>query len=292
MAPKGNRARSILAEAFKKYFADYVPGVTQSSAMIHSRHTVNTKWGLTMLEQGRLEVGILLGILANTIPSSFYLLVHVYADQELLQQIRSELETHCVLTSPSKTKRSISLMNVREKCHLLHAAFQEMLRIHAQGANSRYVREDTMLDSRYLLKKGMVVQLPMAVMHSDPSIWGSDVKDFQPRRFLKQHDADTKKSGASSVEEGNKFKQSTAYRPFGGGSSMCPGRHFVTLEVMVLTAYIVLQFDMVPTNGPWHIPAQKQESMATNVFPPEKDIRVRATRRKGYEDVSWDFVVR
>lgn len=73
---------------------------------------------------------------------------------------------------------------------------------------------------------------------------------------------------------------------------MCPGRHFVTMEVLALTAYMVLRFDMTPTEGKWAIPMQRQESLATNVFPPEKDIRVKVTRRLGYEHVIWDFVTR
>ena len=280
LAPKGNRARSELAVAFQKYYENYAPEQTQSSAMVQARYAANTKHSISPWNQGRLEVGTLLGILANTIPSAFYMLVHVYSDQALLQDIRIELEATCV-SEVAPTKRSLSIITIREQCHLLHSTFQELLRVHAQGAGARFVREDTMLDDKYLLKKGMVVQMPMAVMHSDPSVWGPDVTDFQPRRFLKQNDA-----GKGSKQS------STAYRPFGGGASLCPGRHFVTLEILALTAYMVLRFDMVPSNGQWSIPAQRQESLATNVFPPEKDIRVRISKRKGFEDMDWALVIK
>lgn len=40
--------------------------------------------------------------------------------------------------------------------------------MHALGSSVGYVREDIFLDDQYLLKKGMIVQMPMAVMHSDP----------------------------------------------------------------------------------------------------------------------------
>lgn len=249
--------------------------------MVQARYAANTKYGISPWNQGRLEVGTLLGILANTIPSAFYMLIHVYSDQALLQDIRDELEANCVTGSTPETKRFLSVVTMREKCHLLYSTFQELLRVHAQGAGARYVREDTILDDQYLLKRGMVVQMPMAVMHSDPLVWGADVADFQPRRFLKQ--IDTSKG----------FKQNlTAYRPFGGGASLCPGRHFVTLEVLALTALMVLRFDIAPSNGQWSIPAQRQESLATNVFPPEKDIKVKITRRYGFENVEWDFVTK
>ena len=75
-------------------------------------------------------------------------------------------------------------------------------------------------------------------------------------------------------------KNLTAYRPFGGGASLCPGRHFVTLETMALAACLVARFEMSPVEGGWAVPGQKQESLATNVFPPAKDIRVKISLRE------------
>lgn len=280
VAPKGSLARSELGTAFQRYFENYVPGQTESCAMILARYSANTKYGVTPWNQGRLEVGTLLGILANTIPTIFYMLVHTYSDPTLLRDIRKELEDTSVSTIPGDAGRYINILTLRNKCSLLHSTFQELLRVHALGAGARFVREDVMLDNQYLLKKGMVIQMPMAVMHSDPSAWGADVREFQPRRFLKQQ------------ETTKEFKQNmTAYRPFGGGASLCPGRHFVAFETMALVALMVLRFDIRPLDGQWSIPRQKQESLATNVFPPEKDIRVRVTRRQGFEDVNWKFAM-
>ena len=245
--------------------------------MILARYTANTQYGLTTWNQGRLEVGTLLGILANTVPSVFYMMVHIYSDPALLRDIREELEVSAVFSSPGISERCLRILKMRE-AGLLHSTFQEILRVHALGASSRFVREDTMLDDRYLLKKGMVVQMPMAVMHKEPLAWGEDVHEFDPRRFLKQ------------LEGSKRFKSNpAAYRPFGGGASLCPGRHFVTLEAMALTACMVLRYDVEPLQGNWYIPKQKQESMATNVFPPEKDIRVKVSKRSGFENVKWTF---
>lgn len=249
--------------------------------MIRARYSAATKYGVSPSNQGRLEVGTLLGILANTIPSSFYMIVHIYSDPALLQDIRDELEAMSVLNVPGETKRSLCVITMREKCQLLHSTFQELLRLHAQGSGARFVREDTLLDGQYLLKKGMVVQMPMAVMHADPSIWGPDAQEFQPRRFLKQNAV------------GNESKAAlTVYRPFGGGASKCPGRHFATLEILALTAYMILRFDIVPSRGEWSIPEPKQESLATNVFPPKKDLKVRIIPRQGSDEVRWDFVMK
>lgn len=293
LAPKGCRARTRIGAAFTQYFENYIPGRTQSSAMILARYTANTQHGVSLWNQGRLEVGTLIGILANTIPSLFYMLVRIYSDKKLLRNIRDELENTAVLNCSEGSKK-ILILSMREKCFLLHSTFQELLRFHAKGASARYVREDTMLDDQYLLKKGMVVQMPMAVMHFDPTIWGADAEEFQPGRFLrKSNDQRKPKPNGEMRFEPNGEKDSkqnlTAYRPFGGGASLCPGRHFVTLETLALTAFMVLRFDIEPVNREWSIPPQKQESLATNVFPPAYDIKVGISRRKGLEDTNWGF---
>ena len=269
IAPKGHRARTELGTAFQQYFEDYVP--TQSAAMIQGRHSANTRYGISPFNQGRLEVGTLIGILANTVPAMFYTLVHIYSDPGLISDLRNELEASGFIGTPEDIRQHPGLLAMPETGPLLYSTWQEVLRVHALGAGSRYVLEDVMLDDHFLLRKGMVVQMPMAVMHSDATAWGEHVKDFQPRRFLKQNPASN-----------GGFKQNfTAYRPFGGGASMCPGRHFVTLEAMALAACMLSGFDLVPVDGQWSIPRQKQESLATNVFPPEKDIRVKIVVRKG-----------
>ena len=267
-APKGHRARRELGTAFQHYFEDYVSA--QSAAMIQGRHSANTRHGISSFNEGRLEVGTLIGVLANTVPAIFYTLVHIYSDRNLISDIRNELEKSGFLGTPEAISKKPNLLSMPESCPLLYSTWQEILRVHALGAGSRYILEDVMLDDHYLLRKGMVVQMPMAVMHSDAAAWGEDVKDFQPRRFLKQN---TTRNGG--------FKQNlTAYRPFGGGASMCPGRHFVTLEIMGMAACMLARFDLVPLDGQWNIPHQKQESLATNVFPPEIDIGVKFVMRE------------
>ena len=280
LAPKGAQARSELGLAFQQYFEHYEPKLARSAALIEARHSTNAHYGLTPWNQGRLEVGVLLGILANTVPAVFYMLVRVLSDPDLLKDIREEIERTSIQYDAGDSTYYLKILTMREKCILLYSTFQEILRVHALGSSVRYVREDILLQDQYLLKKGMVVQMPMAVMHSDPSAWGPDSRDFKPRRFLKlPNNAKESKTNA------------TAYRPFGGGASLCPGRHFVTLEAMALTASFILRFDIASVDGDWQVPPQKQESMATNVFPPIEDIRVEIRERQGHEGMNWDFVM-
>ncbi|KAL9599926.1 MAG: hypothetical protein Q9219_003488 [cf. Caloplaca sp. 3 TL-2023] len=281
LAPKADSARTNLGIGFQRYFEQYQPEVAQSSAYTGTRYRINTEYGLDHWNAARLEVGVLLGILANIVPAMFYTIVHIYHDKGLLRQVRDELEKTSIIDRGNVWTLNIGTM--REKCHLLRATFNEVLRHHALGSSARYVREDVVLENRYLLRKGMVVQMPMAVLHKSQIAWGEDASSFRPARFLKSNDALTSGKGD--------FKANlAAYRPFGGGTHLCPGRHLATAETMALAAYMVLQFSMEPADGePWRIPRSRQESLATNVFPPEHDIRVRLGKREGLEDVRLEF---
>ena len=282
MASKAYRARYNLGSGFRKYFEKYTPGQTRSSAFTLLRHTINTKYNLTPWNAARLEIGILLGFLANTLPTIFYVLVHLYNDPKLLRQVRSELESKCVETSLDGTKRILQVLTMQRHCSLLQATFKEVLRHHALGSSVRYVREDMLLDGKYLLKEGMVVQVPMAVLHRDRSAWGEDFQCFRPTRFLKSAD------GPDTDLKPNP----SAFRPFGGGTSLCPGRHLATLQITALTALMVLRFDMEPVDGSWIVPPSRQDSMATNVFPPEHDIHVRLISRQASAAEEWTFNMR
>lgn len=74
---------------------------------------------------------------------------------------------------------------------------------------------------------------------------------------------------------------------------MCPGRHFVALEMLAVTAAMVMRFDLVPSGDrqELRVPEQKQNNLATNVFPPERDVRVRFSEREGWRAVKWEFVM-
>ncbi|KAL8784385.1 MAG: hypothetical protein Q9213_003985 [Squamulea squamosa] len=121
-------------------------GLSRSISVGWSRHLVNTKYNVTFWNASRLEVGVLLGILANIIPALFYTIVHVFSDWELLHRIRQELETHAVETSSEGRTKTLDIVTMRGKCYLLHATFKETLRHHALGFSVRYVREDILLE--------------------------------------------------------------------------------------------------------------------------------------------------
>ncbi|KAI1204973.1 cytochrome P450 [Annulohypoxylon truncatum] len=73
----------------------------------------------------------------------------------------------------------------------------EFFRFHGTSIAFRLVQEDTLIDNQYLLQKGGAALMPNAVVYCDESARNESAK----------HPA-------------------TAFRGFGGGHVLCPGRHF------------------------------------------------------------------
>ncbi len=73
---------------------------------------------------------------------------------------------------------SLDITSVKTYCSLLTSTFQEVLRHRSMGTSIRQVMQDTMLNGEWLLKKDCII-------HKDPSVWGTGVDNFNPRRFMK-----------------------------------------------------------------------------------------------------------
>ncbi|KAI4248216.1 MAG: hypothetical protein L6R42_009372 [Xanthoria sp. 1 TBL-2021] len=124
--------------------------------------------------------------------------------------------------------------------------------------------------------------MPGYPVHTMPSIWGPDVESFNPHRFMKIE----KKSKEKSPKQ-----HPASFRTFGGGATLCPGRHFATAELCAATAMMVMRFDLEPVDngGVWVIPRYEYGRVASAVPPPDSDVKVRIKTRKGMEEVSWRF---
>ena len=140
--------------------------------------------------------------------------------------------------------------------------------------------EDTILAKQFLLKKGSMIQMPSRVIHSDSSIWGSDVDEFNPRRFMREAKEKTSTAKAAPA---------AAFRAFGGGITLCSGRHFATNEILAVFVMLIMQYDMVPVNGKFTLPMTKKTNVATVVLEPDVDIEAEVTKREGFEQESWSF---
>lgn len=210
----------------------------------------------------RFEIGGAVAILANTGSVAFWTTYHIFSDPIVLRDIRAEA-TKLVTNGPKG--HAIDLSKVKSSCPILASTFQEVLRVHSIGTSARVVMEDHMLDNKYLLKKGSTVLIPGAVQHSFSSVWGDNVSQFDHTRF--------------SRSSSNKRPNPVAFRGFGGGTTLCPGRHFASTEVMGFVVLMVLQFEIAPVGGKWaHLTSENADLWST-VPQPDRDIAVEVTLR-------------
>ena len=157
-----------------------------------------------------------------------------------------------------------------------------------------------MLSDRYLLRKNSVVQIAGGVIHHSTKIWGADADSFNPERFLtsvERQPATNKEpnQACSSMKEASPLPKgvpSAAFRAFGGGTVICPGRHFAQSELMTLVAVLALGFEIEEMDGgTLRLPAKDDERIPLAVMKPLYDPRVNVRRRTGWENVVFEVDV-
>lgn len=97
---------------------------------------------------------------------------------------------------------------------ILKYILQEVLRCYTNANVTGQVVEDTVIEDRFLLKKGIFVFMPHRSFHFNPKSWGPTVDEFRARRFL-----ETKHPRG-------------AFLGFGGGQGLCPGRFFAQNQIL------------------------------------------------------------
>ncbi|KAK8019082.1 cytochrome P450 [Apiospora arundinis] len=264
-AQKGHRAREeLLIPAFERYFEEN--GHLQGSVLVQCRYKHNAGHGLRGRDLAATEIGQMVASLVNSIPAAFWMIYHIFSDPAVLGDCRKEAEQ--LVRVDGDGGRHVDLANAKSLCPVLLSTWQETLRYEHIGIAARVVMQDVILD-RYLLKKGATVMTAAPVQHSDPKQWGPTARVFNHRRFLRA-------SGAVARE---KRTNPAAFRSFGGGTVLCPGRHFVTTEVLSFAALLLLRFDMKPANGEKWVVPRKSVPMTTSMPIPKDAVPVRITPR-------------
>ncbi|KAK5005405.1 hypothetical protein LTR28_007757 [Elasticomyces elasticus] len=281
----------------------------EASKLIQRRIGINRRYGLSTKMQAHGELGMLFGSLVNSVPACFWLLVSIYTSPSLLSEIRAEID-HCVSVEGNEGK--INVHRLKTECPLFASTYREVLRTTASINANRWVMEDTTIAApdgkEYLLKKGGVVQVASGVIHASPSVWGPDSETFNPRRFLptsssttapsvtvKEPESDSTKPVGDRVAESGPSKRHhpAAFRAFGGGQHLCPGRHFAQTEILALVALFVAGFEISASErdggGVVGAPRREENRIPLGIQKPVGDVGVVLRRRGGGRVGRWGF---
>ncbi|KAI7014160.1 hypothetical protein KC355_g4794 [Hortaea werneckii] len=307
LAPKLSEARQRVFRALREY--SETENYTSGSQLAQESARIRLSKGMTKSQSGQAELSIVMAILLNTVPATFWFLTYISADVKLLADLRQEVDA---CTTPTDSNRHIlPATKLRTHCPLLNSALRETLRLAAPMNTTRYVREDTLLrhpatGETYLLRKGGLAQIATTVIHQQAEIYGAEAppEDFCAERFLRTMVGEEEEEERRGAEEdpaagfrgvdGKKVLGS--FGTFGGGSSICPGRHFAWMEMLAFAALLIAGFDIEDAGsdgGAVAVPPFRKEKMfiAQGLRKLAVDPKVVIKRRKGFEDVSWKLEV-
>jgi len=274
--PKVHRARETVAAAMMQYIRN--GGHKSASGLVRLRYEHHHgQFGLSLEDIARGELGNSFAVLGNSTPCSFWLLYHIFSDNRVLADVRRELLAlvHEEHGKNDEVVRAIDLAGIRTFCPILLSTFQEAMRFRGVAGGPRVLLEDVHLDGQYLLKKGNILMIPTTVQHSHTTAWGDDASEFDHLRFIR------------GPGTGRKNHNRVAFRAFGGGHVLCPGRHFASMEIMVFAALLVLQFDVVPVSGKWVEPVCDNTPAQAGFPIPDQDIDVELRPRDANK--RWEF---
>ncbi|KAH9883538.1 cytochrome P450 [Xylariomycetidae sp. FL2044] len=251
------KAREYMVKVWERYFDE--GWYKQGSELIKARVKINEDFQIPLKETARIEIGGSQAIITNTLPATFWVVYHIFSDPAVLADIRAELLKGVREDEPGIY--TIDLSFVKSSCPVLLSTMKETMRVHSSTSASRIAMEDHLLDKKFLLKKGSTILMPASVQHTNRAVWGDDVDTFNHRRFIR--------------EPGNaKRINPVAFRAFGGGTTLCPGRHFASTEILMFSALVVLRFDLRPKAGKWITPSTKNSPLVNAMPVPDWDIDV------------------
>ncbi|KAM0431294.1 hypothetical protein ACHAPT_005265 [Fusarium lateritium] len=282
-------ARARLQAALGKYYGAEKDRHEDAAQIVKGRAAVLRDYGISGEEIGRFELALLHVSTANTIPTLFWFMAQIYARPGLVSRLREEVLP--VGQHGDNNEVTIDITTLDQKCPLLVSCYREAIRLSNQTVGNRRVLEDTTISdgkgNSYLLKKGLNVQMSAQVLHTLDSVWGQDVYEFDPERFLE-------KGGKENLQ--SERAKRTSFAPFGGGRHLCPGRNFAFAENLGLMTCLLLGFDVSPLGQDYttfKVPAMKPCVFSEAAGKPENEgqgFGVQIQKKKGWETTKWRFV--
>jgi cytochrome P450 len=247
---------------------------------------VNNKYGVPDHDAKQFDLGLCTALLGSLAPGVGWTLHHLFSDPALLSKLRHDIEAIVIPNSYPNTAATVTvnIAKLFASVPLLESFVREVLRFESTGTSARFLLDDTVIGSgecSYLLKKGSFLMIPAAPALRDEALWGPTADRFDPARFLPERQLGQDRKVPAS-----------AWRVFGGGHNLCPGRHLALREMLSVMVIVALRCDIEPCDeragDRWRVP-EKVSHISAGVLMPVQDIRVRIQPREEMRHISWEF---
>ncbi len=223
-------------------------------------------------ELGAYQLAFLWATQANTLPAAFWTLAFLMNDAAALKAVGDEVRT-VLKEAPFEGGRPQLTPAILQRLVHVDSAINEALRLTSGSLTIRVALRDVELDleggKTLKVRAGERVGLYPWLTHHDQRIYEApDTYRFD--RFVAAG-----KRRRSFLLEGRKVAH--FLMPFGGGVSMCPGRHFARNEIKILTTLMLYHFTLEPS---WNaLPGFVEGRAGLGVFGPAEDVSARLKRR-------------
>ncbi|KAF2679174.1 cytochrome P450 [Lentithecium fluviatile CBS 122367] len=220
-------ARDRVFDALEDYFASPEGARTDTVWFTRALEKEMRDAGLTNRDIAIMVMTIYWGVATNTRKAGFWLMSYLLFNDELKAVICNEI-------APAFKSGEVDQEYIVNDCPRFRGAWDETLRMTAFSSSVRYITRDTVVGNK-LLQKGYRIMMPYRQMHLNESVFGDRVEEFASERFVKNPE------------------MRRANMAFGGGATMCPGRHLATQTIMVFVAMLLHKFDVTldPPNQPF-----------------------------------------
>ncbi|KAH6686665.1 cytochrome P450 [Plectosphaerella plurivora] len=269
---KGYAARQRVFNALFEY-GKKVPANAAKIVIDKSRFMMDA--GLSFEETWKQEAAFATALFGNSTPTAFWTFYEIYSRPNILEEIRHEIATKAVKGHDGVFRLDVAA--VKTRCHLLLSIYQETQRTRHQHAPIRKVVEDTLLDGRYLLKKGNYLQMPGEPTNMSRELWGASAPEFDPYRFVPKEQ-----------KEKVAFEK-TRFTAWGAAPHLCPARQFASTEILILVALVVMRVNLLPLNetGRWERDMPSRNELTT-LPSPAKELKVRVKTREAWSG-TWEL---
>lgn len=206
--------------------------------------------------------------------ASLWAVVEIFRDPVLLDRVRQEAE-QC------RSKEAAERLDIQllSQSPLMQSIYAEVLRMRAHMFIVRVPEHKSLKVGEWRVEKGNTVFMSSTVAHMDEEVWNQgrnnehplrrfwadrfikfeDDAESGPRRVRSQCPARRAVASNNGADETNSNDEKSCARkngefaikdvegswiPYGGGSRMCPGRHFAKRDIIFTAALFATHFDM------------------------------------------------
>ncbi|KAI8942781.1 hypothetical protein NX059_000825 [Plenodomus lindquistii] len=241
------RARDRVRATFSSYFSLPIEERSDACWMVKALEMEMRARGIGPMDIGAYLMSIYWVINGNAWKLAFWMLVHILNHEAILTEVRKEAR-QCTAMSDDV---SVVVKHL-DTSPVILSVWHEALRFCTSAITIRDVSQDTEIGNT-ILKAGARVIVPYKQMLRDTSVFGHDAGSFRSSRFLRNKD----------------LLKSPSFRPFGGGTTYCPGRFLAKKEVLLFVALVLVRFDVRKGGGHTQLPKLEEKRPCLGVMSPQ-----------------------